>query len=34
MNVGGLAAYLVSDLATSITGSVIYIDGGYHVVGG
>ena len=33
-DVGGLAAYLVSDLATSITGSVIYIDGGYHVVGG
>lgn len=31
-DVGALAAYLVSDLARSITGGTIYIDGGYNVV--
>lgn len=29
---GSLAAFLVSDLAKSITGSTIYIDGGSHIV--
>jgi enoyl-[acyl-carrier protein] reductase I len=33
-DVGALAAYLVSDVAKTITGGTIYIDGGYHVVGG
>ncbi len=33
-DVGALAAYLVSDVATSITGGTIYIDGGYNVIGG
>jgi len=28
-----LCAYLVSDLAKSITGGTIFIDGGYNVVG-
>lgn len=32
-DVGALAAYLVSDVAKSITGGTIYIDGGYHIVG-
>lgn len=32
-DIGGLAAYLVSDMAKSLTGSTIYVDGGYHVVG-
>ena len=33
-DVGALAAYLVSDVAKTITGGTIYIDGGYNVVGG
>ena len=32
--VGALAAYLVSDVATTLTGGTIYIDGGYNIVGG
>jgi enoyl-[acyl-carrier protein] reductase I len=32
-DVGALAAYLVSDVAKTITGGTIYIDGGYNVVG-
>lgn len=32
-DVGALCAYLVSDLAKSITGGTIFIDGGYNVVG-
>jgi len=31
-DVGALAAFLVSDEATSITGDTIYVDAGYHVV--
>jgi enoyl-[acyl-carrier protein] reductase I len=30
-DVGALCAYLVSDLAKSITGGTIFIDGGYNV---
>ena len=31
-DVGALAAFLVSDLAKSLTGGTIYIDGGYNIV--
>lgn len=31
--VGDAAAFLVSDLARGITGEVLYVDGGYHVLG-
>ena len=31
--VGGAAAFLLSDLGAGITGEVIYVDGGYHVLG-
>jgi enoyl-[acyl-carrier-protein] reductase (NADH) len=31
--VGRTTTFLASDLAPSITGDVIYIDGGYHIVG-
>jgi enoyl-[acyl-carrier protein] reductase I len=31
--VGDAAAFLVSDLARGITGEIIYVDGGYHVIG-
>ncbi len=31
--VGNAAAFLCSDLASGITGEVIYVDGGYHIVG-
>lgn len=30
---GSFAAYLVSDLAKSVTGTTLFIDGGYHIVG-
>jgi enoyl-[acyl-carrier protein] reductase I len=30
--VGNAAAFLCSDLASGITGEVVYVDGGYHVV--
>jgi len=31
-DVGALAAFLVSDEATAITGDTVYVDAGYHVV--
>lgn len=31
--VGNAAAFLCSDLATGVTGEVLYVDGGYHVIG-
>jgi enoyl-[acyl-carrier protein] reductase I len=30
---GSMAAFLVSDLARAVTGTTIFIDGGYHIVG-
>ena len=32
-DIGALSAYLVSDVARTLTGGTIYIDGGYHIVG-
>jgi enoyl-[acyl-carrier protein] reductase I len=32
-DVGGTAAFLSSPLAAAITGSVVYVDNGYHVMG-
>jgi len=32
-DVGALAAFLVSDAASAITGNVSYVDAGYHVLG-
>jgi len=32
-DVGALAAFLVSDSASSMTGNITYVDAGYHVVG-
>lgn len=32
-DVGSFAAYLVSDLAKSVTGTTLFIDGGAHIVG-
>lgn len=32
-DVGGVAAFLASDLAQAITGEVIYVDNGYHILG-
>jgi enoyl-[acyl-carrier protein] reductase I len=31
--VGGAAAYLLSDLSTGVTGEVHHVDCGYHLVG-
>ena len=31
--VGGTAVYLLSDLGSCTTGEVIYVDGGYHIMG-
>jgi enoyl-[acyl-carrier protein] reductase I len=31
--VGNAAAFLCSDLASGITGDVLYVDSGYHVLG-
>mgnify|MGYP001557399892 FL=1 len=31
--VGNVAAFLCSDLASGITGEIVYVDGGYHIVG-
>ena len=30
---GSFAAYLVSDLASAVTGTTLFVDGGYHIVG-
>ncbi len=30
---GSFAAYMVSDLAKSVTGTTLFIDGGYHILG-
>jgi len=32
-DIGALCAYLVSDIARTLTGGTIYIDGGYNIVG-
>jgi enoyl-[acyl-carrier protein] reductase I len=32
-DVGALAAFMASDAAASITGSLLYLDGGYHILG-
>lgn len=32
-DIGALCAYLVSDVAKTLTGGTMYIDGGYHIVG-
>lgn len=32
-HVGGAALYLLSDLGAGTTGDVIFVDGGYHVIG-
>ncbi len=31
--VGGVAAFLASDLASGVTGEVIYVDSGYNIIG-
>ena len=31
--VGNAAAFLCSDLASGITGDVLYVDSGYHILG-
>ncbi|HSG06651.1 MAG TPA: enoyl-ACP reductase [Nitrospiria bacterium] len=31
--VAGTALYLTSDLSTGVTGEVVYVDGGYHIIG-
>jgi enoyl-[acyl-carrier protein] reductase I len=31
--VGNATAFLCSDLASGITGDVMYVDSGYHIVG-
>ena len=31
--VGNVAAFLCSDLASGITGEITYVDGGYNIVG-
>ena len=32
-DVGNAAAFLCSDLATGITGEIMYVDGGYNTIG-
>ncbi len=32
-DVGGSALYLLSDLGSGVTGEILHVDGGYHVVG-
>ena len=32
-HVGGAAVYLLSDLGSSTTGDVLFVDGGYHAIG-
>ena len=31
--VGNVAAFLCSDLASGVTGEVVYVDSGFHIVG-
>jgi len=33
IEVGNASAFLCSDLASGITGDILYVDGGYHIVG-
>jgi enoyl-[acyl-carrier protein] reductase I len=32
-DVGGAAAYLLSDAAASVSGTMLYVDAGYHAMG-
>jgi len=32
-DVGNTAAFLCSDLAAGITGEIVHVDSGYHIVG-
>jgi enoyl-[acyl-carrier protein] reductase I len=32
-DVGNTAAFLCSDLAAGITGEIVYVDGGYRIMG-
>jgi len=32
-DVAGTALYLASDLSTAVTGEVVYVDGGFNVIG-
>jgi enoyl-[acyl-carrier protein] reductase I len=32
-DVGATAAFLLSPLARAITGSIVYVDSGYHIMG-
>ena len=32
-DVGSTAAFLLSPLARAITGSIVYVDSGYHIMG-
>ena len=32
-DVGSTAAFLLSPLARAITGSIVYVDSGYHILG-
>ena len=32
-DVGNLGLFLLSDLASAITGETVYVDAGYHVMG-
>ena len=32
-DVGGAAAYLLSDDAVNVTGTMLYVDSGYHAMG-
>jgi enoyl-[acyl-carrier protein] reductase I len=32
-DVGGTGLYLLSDLSSGVTGEIIHVDSGYHVVG-
>ncbi|MCA3186702.1 MAG: SDR family oxidoreductase, partial [Cupriavidus sp.] len=31
--VGNVAAFLLSDLSSGVTGEITYVDGGYNIVG-
>jgi len=32
-DVGGTAVYLASDLSRAVTGEVVYVDGGFNILG-